>query len=148
MNYYLTPPKIAEALNLTQLRKHSPGGMYLLSESDLVPYGIERAINEGAIELSNDRRQTPAQESVQQQASENPETPEEAETHGESETSEETETHEEPETSEETEAPGEPENTDEHEDLAVPAPEELEPEEGSAAASEVEENKQANEEEE
>ena len=80
MNYYLTPASIAEALNLTQLRKHSPGGMYLLSESDLVPYGIERAINGGAIVLSNDRRQTPAQESAQQQAPETPETPEEPET--------------------------------------------------------------------
>lgn len=62
MNYYLVPTEIAEALGLTQLRKSTPGGMFLLSESDLVPYGVERAINEGAIELSNNRRPAPAQE--------------------------------------------------------------------------------------
>lgn len=43
MNYYLTPTVIAEALGLTELRKSTPDGMYLLSESDLVPYGVERA---------------------------------------------------------------------------------------------------------
>ena len=64
MNYYLTPTEIAEALGLTQLRKSTPAGMYLLSESDLVPYGIERAKEEGAIELSNNRRQEPSQEAT------------------------------------------------------------------------------------
>lgn len=125
MNYYLTPTEIAEALNLTQLRKHSPGGMYLLSESDLVPYGIERAINEGAIELSNNRRSTPGQESSQQQASENPETPEEQPA-------------DDPETPED--QPSEdPENNEEQ------TPEEQDPEGEPAAASDEEE--QTNEEE-
>lgn len=64
MNYYLVPTEIAEALGLQQLRKSTPGGMFLLSESDLVPYGVERAINEGAIELSNNRHPAPAQESA------------------------------------------------------------------------------------
>lgn len=64
MNYYLTPTKITEALGLTQLRKSTPDGMYLLSESDLVPYGIERAKEEGAIELSNNRKSAPAQEAT------------------------------------------------------------------------------------
>ena len=62
MNYYLTPTVIAEALGLTELRKSTPGGLYLLSESDLVSYGIERAKEAGAIELSNNRHVTPAQE--------------------------------------------------------------------------------------
>ena len=70
MNYYLVPTEIAEALGLTQLRKSTPGGMFLLSESDLVPYGVERAINEGAIELSNNRRPAPAQEPAAQQSPE------------------------------------------------------------------------------
>lgn len=68
MNYYLVPTEIAEALGLQQLRKSTPGGMFLLSESDLVPYGVERAINEGAIELSNNRHPAPAQESAALQA--------------------------------------------------------------------------------
>lgn len=66
MNYYLTPTVIAEALGLTELRKSTPDGMYLLSESDLVPYGVERAKQAGAIELSNNRRVTPAQEPVEE----------------------------------------------------------------------------------
>lgn len=66
MNYYLTPREIAEALSLTDLRKSTPTGMYLLSESDLVPYGVERAKQAGAIELSNNRHVTPAQETVEE----------------------------------------------------------------------------------
>lgn len=64
MNYYLVPKEIAEALDLTEIRKSSPGDMYLLSESDLVSYGIERAIDEGAIELRNKSRVIPAQENT------------------------------------------------------------------------------------
>lgn len=70
MNYYLTPKEIAEALGLTELRKSTPGGWYLLSESDLVSYGIERAKEAGAIELSNNRHVTPAQEPAEEQENE------------------------------------------------------------------------------
>lgn len=48
MNYYIVPRKIAESLDLTALRKCTPSGLFLLSESDLLPYGVERAISEGA----------------------------------------------------------------------------------------------------
>lgn len=70
MNYYLTPQEIAEALGLTELRKSTPGGLFLLSESDLVSYGIERAKEAGAIELSNNRHVTPAQEPAEEQENE------------------------------------------------------------------------------
>lgn len=53
MNYYLTPQAIAEELNLTAIRKRTSEGIYLLSEYDLTSYGIEKAIAEGAVELSN-----------------------------------------------------------------------------------------------
>jgi len=53
MNYYIVPGEIAESLDLTTIRKKSPGGMFLLSESDLLPYGIERAMSDGAIILSD-----------------------------------------------------------------------------------------------
>ena len=68
MNYYLTPREIAEALGLAGLRKSSPGGFYLLSESDLVPYGIERAKEAGAVELSNNRHVSPSHEAEEAQA--------------------------------------------------------------------------------
>ena len=67
MNYYLTPREIAEALGLAGLRKSSPGGFYLLSESDLVPYGIERAKEAGAVELSNNRHVSPSHEAEEAQ---------------------------------------------------------------------------------
>ena len=70
MNYYLTPREIAEALGLTELRKSTPGGLFLLSESDLVSYGIERAKVAGARELSNNRHVTPAQEPAEEQENE------------------------------------------------------------------------------
>lgn len=60
MNYYLTPRHIAESLHLAALRKSTPDGLFLLSESDLVAYGIERAKSEGAVELSNQPRQAEA----------------------------------------------------------------------------------------
>lgn len=67
MNYYLVPKSIAESLQLTQIRKSSPGGMYLLSEWDLQPYGIERAISEGAIEFSDNRNRIPTAEPEHEQ---------------------------------------------------------------------------------
>ncbi|MBQ7684364.1 MAG: hypothetical protein IJT48_07720 [Bacteroidaceae bacterium] len=116
MNYYLVPTEIAEALGLQQLRKSTPGGMFLLSESDLVPYGVERAINEGAIEVSNRRRPTPAQESaaLQTPAQETHEGPtsEESPSEGEEESpseDEESPSEEEQSPSEEEESPKEEE---------------------------------------
>ena len=53
MNYYLTPEPIVEVLGLTEIRKSTATGMYLLSEYDLAPYGIDKAVGEGAIELSD-----------------------------------------------------------------------------------------------
>lgn len=108
MNYYLTPTVIAEALHLTDLRKSTPEGMYLLSESDLVSYGIERAKNEGAIELSNNRRTSPAQEVAtgEETVTENGNTPSEGDNNDseeESHSEEETESEEETVTSEENE---------------------------------------------
>ena len=52
MNDYLVPRAIAEALGLVRLRKSTPQGLFLLSESDLVGYGLQKAIDEGAIVLS------------------------------------------------------------------------------------------------
>lgn len=67
MNYYLVPQNIAESLQLTRIRKSSAGGMFLLSEYDLQPYGIERAIGEGATELSENRAPVPTAEPEQEQ---------------------------------------------------------------------------------
>lgn len=62
MNYYLTPQRIAERLNLTAIRKSTADGMYLLSESDLQPYGIDKAVREGAIELRSGAPAVPGSE--------------------------------------------------------------------------------------
>ena len=35
-----------------RLRKSTPGGLFLLSEGDLLAYGLQKAIDEGAIVLS------------------------------------------------------------------------------------------------
>lgn len=122
MNYYLVPTEIAEALGLQQLRKSTPGGMFLLSESDLVPYGVERAINEGAIELSNNRHPTPAQESaaLQTPAQETHEGPtsEESPSEGEEESPNEDE-----------ESPSEDEEQSPSEDEESPSEEEESPKE-------------------
>lgn len=69
MNYYLVPQTIAESLQLTRIRKSSAGGMFLLSEYDLQPYGIERAVEEGAMELSGNRAPLPTAEPEQEQLS-------------------------------------------------------------------------------
>lgn len=53
MNDYLVPREIAEALGLVKIRKSTPQGLFLLSESDLLAYGLQKAVNEGAIVLSN-----------------------------------------------------------------------------------------------
>ena len=53
MNDYLVPREIAETLGLVRLRKSTSQGLFLLSESDLLGYGIQRSIDEGALVLSN-----------------------------------------------------------------------------------------------
>ena len=53
MNDYLVPREIAETLGLVRLRKSTSQSLFLLSESDLLGYGIQRAIDEGALVLSN-----------------------------------------------------------------------------------------------
>ena len=46
---YAVPEAIASELNLTRIRVHDGKGFYLLSASDLRPYGIARALGEGAV---------------------------------------------------------------------------------------------------
>lgn len=53
MNDYLVPREIAEALGLVKIRKSTPQGLFLLSESDLLAYGLQKAVDEGAIVLSS-----------------------------------------------------------------------------------------------
>lgn len=53
MNDYLVPREIAETLGLVRLRKSTSQGLFLLSESDLLGYGLQKAIDEGALVLSN-----------------------------------------------------------------------------------------------
>ena len=51
MNDYLVPREIAEALGLVKIRKSTQQGLFLLSESDLLAYGLQKAVDEGAIVL-------------------------------------------------------------------------------------------------
>ena len=141
MNYYLTPTEIAEALGLTELRKSTPGGLYLLSESDLVSYGIERAREAGAIELSNNRHVTPAQEPHEepvneQQPVDNP-NDEESSQQGDLEPGQ--------EQSQESEATQEENEENETEEETDPEPED---EDSSAGDGETENNNNENTEEE
>ena len=75
MNYYLVPTSIAESLQLTRIRKSSSGGFYLLSEYDLQPYGIERAVEEGSIELSENHTPVPVAEPEPQEQTPQEQTP-------------------------------------------------------------------------
>lgn len=75
MNYYLVPTSIAESLQLTRIRKSSSGGFYLLSEYDLQPYGIERAIEDGSIELSQNHTPVPVAEPEPQEQTPQEQTP-------------------------------------------------------------------------
>ena len=52
MNDYLVPREIAEALGLVRIRKSTAQGLFLLSEGDLLGYGLQKAIEEGAIVIS------------------------------------------------------------------------------------------------
>ena len=59
MNYYLVPQEIVERLNLTKIRKSTPTDMFLLSEYDLAPYGVEKAVSEGAVPISDNMPSAP-----------------------------------------------------------------------------------------
>lgn len=49
---YAVPGAIASDLHLTRFRVNDEKGFYLLSASDLRPYGIARALMEGAENVS------------------------------------------------------------------------------------------------
>ncbi len=51
---YAVPGAIASELNLTDYRQTDGKGKYLLSQRDLRCYGIEKALEEGAVELTAD----------------------------------------------------------------------------------------------
>lgn len=51
---FSVPEAIAAELNLTELRTHDGTGRVLLSGRDLAFYGIDKALEEGAEELSPD----------------------------------------------------------------------------------------------
>lgn len=51
---YAVSEAIASELRLTAIRRSDGKGSYLLSASDLRPYGIARALSEGAEQLTTD----------------------------------------------------------------------------------------------
>ena len=110
MNYYLVPTSIAESLQLTRIRKSSSGGFYLLSEYDLQPYGIERAIEDGSIELSQNHTPVPvAEPEPQEQTPQGQSQEEPQEDQPQEGTQEEQEPEEEPEQEPEEDSGDEPE---------------------------------------
>lgn len=54
MKVYNVPKKIAIKLKMTEYRMQREDGRFLLSADDLVPYGIEKAIADGALETTVD----------------------------------------------------------------------------------------------
>ena len=50
---YAVPEAIVSELHLTKIRRSDGRGLYLLSASDLRPYGIARALSEGAVPLAS-----------------------------------------------------------------------------------------------
>lgn len=55
---YAVPEAIASALHLTRFRVDDGKGFYLLSASDLRPYGITRALAEGAVTVTSKEAKT------------------------------------------------------------------------------------------
>lgn len=51
MKYYIVPKQIAELLNLTEIRKGGENG-YVVTVGDLAAYGVVKAIENGAREVS------------------------------------------------------------------------------------------------
>ena len=49
--YYLCPSSVAEKANLSNFRKKTPDGLYILNSGDLVTYPLEVAILDGAVEI-------------------------------------------------------------------------------------------------
>lgn len=112
MNDYLVPREIAEALGLTRIRKSTAQGLFLLSESDLLGYGLQKAIEEGAIVISGGAVRVEPDNS---EAGPEEETPPAGLQEVENEPSEESET----------ESEQEPENESEEEPEEEPEPEEV-----------------------
>jgi hypothetical protein len=54
MKYFAVPQSIAQKLSLTDIRT-SNGSLYLLSGQDLCCYGEERAVSEGAKEVTREQ---------------------------------------------------------------------------------------------
>jgi hypothetical protein len=52
--YFAVPARIAAELGLTAYRRTDGNGYYMLSNTDLRPYGLERALTEGAFGLRAD----------------------------------------------------------------------------------------------
>lgn len=55
---YAVPEAIASELHLTRIRSSNGSNMYLLSVSDLRPYGVARALAEGAVALTEREAKT------------------------------------------------------------------------------------------
>ncbi len=56
--YYVIPENIAKELGLTPYRRHNENMEYLVNSGDLVVYGIEKAVDEGAMELTVEEAKT------------------------------------------------------------------------------------------
>ncbi len=50
--FYAVPTSIAEALRLTRIRKMDSEGYFLLAGFDLQGYGIDKALEQGAVKLT------------------------------------------------------------------------------------------------
>lgn len=127
MNDYLVPREIAEALGLVRIRKSTAQGLFLLSEGDLLAYGLQKAIEEGAIVLSGGGVKV---EPDNGEASPGEETPPAGTQEVVNEPSDESET----------ESEQDPENESEEEPEPEPEPEEVsevEPEEEPEAEEEI-----------
>lgn len=122
MNDYLVPREIAEALGLTRIRKSTAQGLFLLSESDLLGYGLQKAIEEGAIVISGGSVRVEPDNS---EAGPEEETPPAGSQEVENEPSEESETNSEQEPENESEEEPEPEPEPEEEPEAGTDPEEV-----------------------
>lgn len=50
--YYKCPQAVAERQNLTEYRKQTADGSYILNGADLLTYPVEVALLDGAVEVS------------------------------------------------------------------------------------------------
>jgi len=51
-NYYSVPEAIADSLKMTDCRHRTEDGSYILNGGDLVSYGVDKAVEDGAREIS------------------------------------------------------------------------------------------------